>query len=142
MKDLAKIIPIGSCPALGDGLIDTVNARDLHKALEVKTAFKDWVTRRIEDCRFQEGSDFCSFLSESTGGRPAKEYFLTLDAAKHFAMMERNEAGFAVRTYFIEHEKKAKAMLPRSFASPHPAPQHQPHVQLRGPRRARGRARW
>jgi len=95
-------------PNFGDGLIDTVNARDLHKALEVKTAFKDWVTRRIEDCRFQGGSDFCSFLSESTGGRPSKEYFLSLDVAKHFAMLERNEQGFQVRQYFVVFEKGAK----------------------------------
>ncbi len=49
--------------------------------------------------------DFCSFLSESSGGRPAKEYALTIDMAKELAMVERNEAGKRVRQYFIACER-------------------------------------
>ena len=45
----------------------TVSGRDLHAALEVKTAYKDWFPRMC-DYGFEEGTDFCSFLSESTGG--------------------------------------------------------------------------
>lgn len=48
----------------------TVSGRELHEALEVKTAYKDWFPRMCE-YGFSEGVDFCSFLSESTGGRPA-----------------------------------------------------------------------
>lgn len=112
MNILSKLIPIGNCPSFGDGLIDTVNSFDLWGALAVKTSYRDWVHRRIADCGFVEGSDFCSILSESTGGRPAKLYFLTLDAAKHFAMLERNDQGFKVRQYFVEFEKQAKKTLP------------------------------
>ncbi|MEV2565046.1 antA/AntB antirepressor family protein, partial [Paenibacillus larvae] len=49
----------------------TVLGRDLHEALEVKTAYKDWFPRMCE-YGFEEGSDFFSFLSESTGGRPKR----------------------------------------------------------------------
>ena len=42
----------------------TVNGRDLHEALQVKTAYKDWFPRMCE-YGFVEGRDFCSFLSES-----------------------------------------------------------------------------
>ena len=42
-----------------------VNARDLHEGLEIKTAFKDWFPRMCE-YGFENGRDFCSFLSEST----------------------------------------------------------------------------
>ena len=45
----------------------TVNGRDLHEALQVKTAYKDWFPRMCE-YGFVEGRDFCSFLSESSGG--------------------------------------------------------------------------
>ncbi|UNE55272.1 antA/AntB antirepressor family protein [Bartonella machadoae] len=88
--------------------VQTVNARELHAFLEVKTSFKDWIIRRIQDCKFKEGYDFCSFLSESSGGRPSKDYALTLDMAKHLAMIERNEKGHQAREYFIECEKLAK----------------------------------
>lgn len=56
----------------------------------MQTAFKDWIARRIQDFGFVDGSDFCSFLSESAGGRPSREYALTLDMAKELAIVERN----------------------------------------------------
>ena len=58
----------------------TVLGRDLHEALEVKTAYKDWFPRMCE-YGFEEGSDFSSFLSESTGGRPRIDHQLTIDMA-------------------------------------------------------------
>ena len=42
----------------------TVSGRDVHAALEVRTAYKDWFPRMC-DYGFEEGTDFCSFLSES-----------------------------------------------------------------------------
>lgn len=47
----------------------TVSGRELHEFLQVKTAYKDWFPRMVE-YGFTEGEDFCSILSESTGGRP------------------------------------------------------------------------
>ncbi|WP_039761154.1 antA/AntB antirepressor family protein, partial [Bartonella queenslandensis] len=93
---------------IGQATVQTVNARDLHAFLEVKTSFKDWMTRRIQDYKFKEGYDFCSFLSESSGGRPSKEYHLSLDMAKELSMVERNEKGKQARQYFIECERQAK----------------------------------
>lgn len=93
---------------IGGDTIQTVNARDLHAFLEVQTAFKDWISRRIADYEFSEGRDFCSFLSESSRGRPAKEYAITLDMAKELAMVERNEKGKQARQYFIECERRLK----------------------------------
>lgn len=122
MNIISKLIPIGTTPALGDGLIDTVNARDLHAGLRVGKDFTTWVKKRIEECNFKENEDFVVFTQTGEnprGGRPASTYFLTLDAAKHFAMLERNEVGHAVRTYFIEHEKQAKAMLPAGLQARH-----------------------
>ena len=81
-----------------------VSARDLHEFLEVKTAYKDWFPRMCE-YGFAEGQDFCSFLSESTGGRPAQDAILTIDMAKEICMLQRNEKGKIARQYFLQLEK-------------------------------------
>ena len=82
----------------------TVSGRDLHAALDVRTAYKDWFPRMC-DYGFEEGTDFCSFLSESTGGRPAQDAVLTIDMAKELCMIQRNEKGKQARQYFLQIEK-------------------------------------
>ena len=82
----------------------TVSGRDLHNFLEVKTSYKDWFPRMC-DYGFKEGLDFCSFLSESTGGGPATDHQLTIDMAKELCMIQRTEKGKQARQYFIQLEK-------------------------------------
>lgn len=82
----------------------TVSARELHEKLNVKTAFKDWFPRMCE-YGFSEGADFCSILSESTGGRPSKDYEITIDMAKEICMIQRTPEGKKVRKYLIDLEK-------------------------------------
>jgi anti-repressor protein len=84
-----------------------VSARELHQFLEVKTDFKDWMPRMLE-YGFEENKDFSAFLSESTGGRPSKEFALTIDTAKEISMIQRSEKGKEARQYFIQCEKIAK----------------------------------
>jgi anti-repressor protein len=55
---------------------------------------------------FSDGTDFCSILSESTGGRPSTDHALTIEMAKELCMIQRNEKGKQARTYFIELEKQ------------------------------------
>ncbi len=82
----------------------TVSGRELHELLDVKTAYKDWFPRMCE-YGFAEGTDFCSFLSESTGGRPATDHQLTIEMAKEICMLQRNDKGKQVRQYFLNLEK-------------------------------------
>lgn len=96
MNELIKITYNNDRPA--------VSARDLHDFLEVKTAYKGWFPRMCE-YGFTEGEDFCSFLSESTGGRPAQDAVLTIDMAKELCMIQRNEKGKQARQYFLQIEK-------------------------------------
>lgn len=86
----------------------TVNARDLHAFLEVGSAFNDWIARRIQEYDFQDGKDFHSVMSKSQGGRPSKEYHVSIDMAKELAMVERSPKGKQARAYFIDCEKKLK----------------------------------
>jgi anti-repressor protein len=99
---------------IGETEIQTVNARDLHGFLEVGKVFAAWVQERIEQFGFIENQDFV-VISESgknpLGGRPAKDYHLSLDMAKELSMVERNEKGKQARLYFIECERRAKLQV-------------------------------
>lgn len=86
----------------------TVSARELHELLEIKTAFTDWFPRMCE-YGFEEGKDYCSFLSDRSDGLPGKprtEYQLTLEMAKELCMIQRNDKGREIRRYFIQLEEK------------------------------------
>lgn len=82
----------------------TVSARDLHTGLGIKTAFKDWFPR-MTTYGFEIGKDFCSKMSESTGGRPATDYQISVDMAKQICMIQRSEKGRLYRQYFLDLEK-------------------------------------
>lgn len=83
----------------------SVSGRELHEALGVKTAYKDWFPRMCE-YGFTEGEDFCSNLSESTGGRPAIDHQLSIPMAKELCMLQRTEKGKEIRRYFISVEEQ------------------------------------
>ncbi|WP_324710081.1 antA/AntB antirepressor family protein [Pseudomonas citronellolis] len=106
-----SLIPVFT-GALGDDLAQLVDARSLHRFLGVDARFNDWVTRRIAEYDFQDGEDFYSFLSKSSGGRPSREYHITLDMAKELSMVERNEKGRQARRYFIECERRLHELAP------------------------------
>ncbi|WP_339053681.1 antA/AntB antirepressor family protein [Arsenophonus endosymbiont of Crataerina pallida] len=92
---------------INGGLIQTVNARDLHAFLESKQEFANWIKDRIQQYGFIEHQDFLINLSKTpNGGRPAKEYHISLDMAKELSMVERNEKGKQARQYFIECERR------------------------------------
>lgn len=91
-----------------------VDARTLHAALQVGRDFGTWIQGRIEEVDAQEGGEFIvlenSPVSGKTpGGRPRRDYWLSLDLAKEIAMLERNEIGKAIRRYFIQAEKELRA---------------------------------
>ena len=92
-----------------------VYGTELHAALEVKTKYADWVSRRFYECEGIENEDyetcFSNLGSENHGGQNKKEHIIKLDTAKEMAMLERNEIGKLVRKYFIEVEKKYKEKI-------------------------------
>lgn len=89
----------------------TVSGRELHDALEVKTAYKDWFPRMCE-YGFEENRDFNPLKIEQvqTEGnrqvaRQVIDHILTLDMAKEICMIQRTAKGKEFRKYFIEVEK-------------------------------------
>lgn len=88
-----------------------VSARDLHKSLEIKTRFSQWVEQNFK--HFRKDEDF-SYVVGTTqqnqhgGIKEIDDYALVLDMAKHIAMMTGTDKGFEIRDYFIEVEKQFK----------------------------------
>ena len=66
--------------------------------------------RSESQCRFIENQDFIKVYTQSgvnpKGGRPGIDYWLTLDMAKHLAMLDNNEMGDEARSYFLNCEKQ------------------------------------
>ncbi|GAA5094868.1 phage antirepressor KilAC domain-containing protein [Bartonella acomydis] len=105
---------------INDELVQTVNARELHAFLEIKSEFRNWIKNRIKECNFRENIDFITAVNFYRGGK-VKEYYITLDMAKHLSMIERNDKGHEAREYFIECERRAKqAVTPQQidYSSP------------------------
>jgi phage anti-repressor protein len=103
---------------IGGVEVDAVNARDLHAFLGNKDKFATWIRDRIDQFGFAENQDVVSFSEnpeKPQGGRPSKEYHLTLDMAKELAMVERTPRGKQARQYFIEIER-------RYYAGERPSP--------------------
>lgn len=94
-----------------------VMGRELHEKLGIKTVYADWFKRMCE-YGFAEGTDYSVFLKNeknSNGGRPSIEHIMTLDMAKHIAMIQRTPQGMAIRQKLIELEKEnTQQLLPAS----------------------------
>jgi anti-repressor protein len=86
---------------------EVVSAKELYNTLELKRDFSTWF-KKMATYGFNQDVDFTPFQGESTGGRPSLDYAITLDMAKHIAMLQRTEQGMKIRQYFIDYEK-AKA---------------------------------
>lgn len=83
----------------------TVSGRELHMFLGIETRYDTWFNRMLQ-YGFEEGRDFCSKMSESTGGRPSTDHIMKLDMAKELCMLARNEKGKQARQYFLEVERE------------------------------------
>ena len=89
----------------------TVLARDLHDALEVQTAYKDWFPRMCE-YGFEEGKDFNLLKNERVKmegnrmvAREVNDHQITIAMAKELCMLQRSEKGKQFRKYFIQVEE-------------------------------------
>ena len=90
-----------------DNLEQLVCARELHEALGINKDFTNWFKYQIEKLGLIEGLDFTPILAKTseTGGRPKTDFHVTIDIAKHIAMISGGENGRKVREYFIQVEK-------------------------------------
>ncbi|PIT68602.1 antA/AntB antirepressor family protein [Bartonella tribocorum] len=89
--------------AIGQEIVQTVSARELHAFLEAKRDFSNWIKDRINKYNLLENQDylvFTNFGENLQGGRPSKDYALSLSVAKELSMVENNKKGREARLYF------------------------------------------
>ncbi|WP_375706105.1 antA/AntB antirepressor family protein [Bartonella sp. AA2SXKL] len=113
------LIPISE-QTVGQEIVQTVNARNLHTFLEAKRDFSNWIKDRIIKYNLEEGIDYILTLAK-TGERQnvvLKEYYLTLNVAKELSMLENNKKGREARLYFIECERRLKQVVTPQIAAP------------------------
>ncbi|MFA5386743.1 MAG: antA/AntB antirepressor family protein [Candidatus Paceibacterota bacterium] len=104
-----------------------VNARELHRWLQVGRDFSNWIKDRIEKYDFVENLDYFvaiakfgdglkpnktgKIVDSKTGRVLPKEYILSVDMAKELAMIENSDIGKKVRKYFIRVEGEFKKVM-------------------------------
>lgn len=105
---------------IGNDTVNAVSARELHKFLESKRQFTNWVSPYVSednDYGFIQGTDFIRIDAgvNPTNGVPIIDYWFTIDMAKEVSMLSKTEKGKQARKYFIECERKANN--PQQIAS-------------------------
>jgi anti-repressor protein len=89
-----------------------VSGRELHDFLEVGRDFTNWMKQMI-GYGFNEHADYEVYAKNGenpSGGRPSVDYSMTIDMAKEICMIQRTDKGKQARQYFIECEKRLKAV--------------------------------
>lgn len=85
-----------------------VSGRELHEALGIKTAYKDWFPRMCE-YGFTENSDFLTVALKRATAQgnftTYNDHMLTIPMAKELCMIQRTDIGRKFRQYFISIEE-------------------------------------
>lgn len=116
-QQIDMLINLGS-HKIGDDVIETVNARELHAFLESKQDFSTWVKKRIADYGFVENVDFVCFHKKmEANNATVHEYHLSLDMADELSMVERTPKGKQARQFFIKCKKIAQQALKQQLAA-------------------------
>lgn len=109
------ITNLNTNPALfGNIDVEVVLARQVHEQLESQAQYGNWFDERIKQGCLVRNEDYWEFSHTkptSTGAVRVIEHFVTLDTAKHLAMLERTETGRKVRAYFIERDKQLRQLI-------------------------------
>lgn len=88
-----------------------VSARELYEGLELnKSNWVRWIdTNIIHNEFFLENIDWVGFVTV-TKGNETKDFAISLEFAKHIAMMAKTKKSHEYRNYFIQCEKKVKEL--------------------------------
>lgn len=82
----------------------TVNGRELHEALGIKSKYADWF-KNMCSYGFAENEDYVSISKNLENGGRTIDHALTIPMTKELCMLQRNEKGKQLRQYFIKVEE-------------------------------------
>lgn len=81
-----------------------VLGRELHDRLKIKSKYADWF-KNMAAYGFEENVDYASFSKILENGGRSIEHAISLDMAKHIAMIQRTPQGMEIRQKLIDLEK-------------------------------------
>lgn len=88
-----------------------VMGRELHEKLGIVERYSKWFARMAE-YGFTEGEDYTPYQTVHPQNKQnIDDHIMTLDMAKHIAMIQRTPQGMAIRQKLIELEKEASQQL-------------------------------
>ena len=99
---------------------ETVSAKELYLGLGLnETNWSKWYQNNIENNEFfKENVDWALLVmmtSVNKRGNFGKDFEISLEFAKHIAMMARTEKSHQYRNYFIRCEEKAKELMIENY---------------------------
>ena len=110
MNNLMSLINIEE-KQFGDDKEYAVDARLLWQKLQIASRFNDWIKNKLSQTKAIENIDFTSLTKNLVSGGKQTEYWISLNTAKHIALMEGTQPADELRQYFIDFEKQAKKAL-------------------------------
>lgn len=106
-----------------DGLVDSINARELYSLMDEKIAFSTWAKKTIthalfdgdyEDPRdaiiYKKGVDYIIETVTPKIGRPRIEYKITIDTAQDVLITTPGHVGHMYRRYLIKAADQISAI--------------------------------
>lgn len=126
---------------------EVVLARNVWEWVESKQDYSNWFQKRCQEFEAIKSRDFIELPEEMASkslqdgffnkkiekskGRSRIDHLVTIEFAKHLAMMERNHKGREARQYFIDFEKKVRDTLKAKDA--HKEALYQAYLKELGP---------
>jgi phage anti-repressor protein len=105
MKELISV----TMNRLSDSYVQSVSAKELYEGLDLdKSNWKRWSEKNIVNNEFfLENRDWLGFVIV-TNGNETNEFAISLNFAKHLAMMAKTKKAHEYRDYFIKCEDKLR----------------------------------
>lgn len=88
-----------------------VLGRELHERLKISSKYADWF-KNMCGYGFVENTDYSSFSKNLENGGRTIEHAITLEMAKHIAMIQRTPEGKAIREKLIALETNVSELSP------------------------------